>query len=345
MDMLTMPCAGETDAMLEKQSFVDNLLTTTWYDIRKEMFGDIFLITPLLNKMIEKGRVKERVPDGTHFEIPIMYGKLSQNQKWFGRGDTFGEKEAEFMTRLEYSVKNLGDSIVRFWDDERKNRGKAQILNYAEQVLANHKASLAQTMSEALWGVDSLAGGDKVITSLPTLISTTPAVGTIGGIDRSKNTYLRNQIKDFSGLTIDANLLDEMETMWNNCSKWQTMGRKVPDVIITTQTIYERYTKLCRAMGTYELNNNSRRVDLGMGEASFKGAEMFWDPNCTEGAMYFINTDTLEFPYDPQYYMQMTEWKSKHNSLDRYAQVVTVCNLCMNNFLKNGVIFNISTAA
>jgi len=343
MDMLVMPRDGAQEAMLKKQLYVDNLTTSTWYDVRKQLFGDIFQVTPLLDKMIEKGRVKERVPDGSHFEIPIQYGKLSQNQKWFGRGDTFGEKEAEFMTRLEYGVKNLGDSIVRYWDDERKNRGPAQILNYIETVIENHKSCLAETLSDALW--DTSGSNPLAITSLPTLISTTPLVGTVGGIDRSKNPYLRNQVKNFTGLTIDANLIDEMETMWNDCSKWKTKGRKVPDVIITTQAIYERYAKLARALGTYEFNNNSRRVDLGSGECMFKGAEMFWDPSCPEGTMYFLNTDTLEFPYDPQYYMQMTEWKSKHNGIDRYAQIVTVCNLVANNFLKNGVIYNISTAA
>lgn len=342
MKLLEMPRDGATDAMLQKQIDVDNLTTSTWYNVRKMLFGDIFQITPLLDKMIEKGRVKAKEPDGSHFEIPIQYGKLKQNQKWFGRGDTFGEAEAEFMTRLEFGTKNLGDSIVRFWDDERKNKGEAKILDYVESVIDNHKASLAETLGEALW--EDTDGTGKAITTLPELFPNDPTTGTIGGIDRSKNTYLRNQYKDFAGLTIDANLLDEMETMWNNCSKWKTKGRKVPDVIITTQTIYERYTKLARALGVYEFNSNSRRVDLGMGEASFKGAEMFWDPDCPSGTMYFLNTDTLEFPYDPDYYMQMTEWKSKHNGLERYAQIVTVCNLCANNFLKNGVIFGITTA-
>jgi hypothetical protein len=41
----------------------------------------------------------------------------------------------------------------------------------------------------------------------------------------------------------------------------------------------------------------------------------------------------------------MTAWKGKYNSLDRYAQVVTVCNLLFNNFAKNGVIYGIPDPA
>lgn len=342
MSKLVMPTDGAQDQMLQRQVYVDNLITTTWYDVRKELFGDIFKVTPLLDKLLEMGKVKSRVPDGTHFEIPIQYGKLKDNQKWFGRGDTFGEKEAEFMTRLLYSTRNFGDSIVRMWDDERKNRGKARVLDYVQSVIENHKGSMAETLSEALW---ASAPGPLEIHGLPQLISTTPTVGVIGGIDRSKNPYLVNQVKNFTGLTIEANLADEMETMMNNCSKWKTPGQKSPDMIITTQAIYERYQKLTRAMGVFEFNTTSRRADMGVGKAAFNGVEMFWDLDCPEGHMYFINTDTMEFPYAPSYWMQMTEWKRKHNGLDSYAQVVTVCNFVFNNFMKNGVMYNISTAA
>ena len=342
MNLLTMPTDGAQEQMLQRQIYVDNLLTTTWYDVRPKLFGDIFKITPLLDLLEKTGKVKSRVPDGTHFEIPIAYGKLTQNQKWFGRGDTFGEAEAQFMTRLLYPVRNFGDSIVRMWDDERKNRGNARVLDYVQEVINNHKAAFSESLSEALW---SAAPAANAINSLPVLISTTPTSGTVGGIDRSKNPYLVNQTKDMSGLTIESNLLDEMETMWNNCSKYKTAGKKSPDMIVTTQTIYERYQKLTRAMGIYSYSDPGRAIDLGAGDTMFKGAPIVWDLDCPEGTMYFLNSDTMEFCYDPTFYMQMTEWKAKYNSLDRYAQVVTVCNLVFNNFLKNGVLFNISTAA
>ena len=341
MQILTMPRDGSQEAMLSRTRYIDNLLTTTFYDVRKKLFGDIFQITPLYDMLNEKNKIKERVPDGTHFEIPIRYGNLKQNQKWFGRGEVFGEKEAEFMTRLKYETRNLGDSITRFWDDERKNRGKARILNYVEEVIETHTESLADTLGKASWAVDR--SDPMAMQGLPELISVTPAVGTVGGIDRSKNPYLRNQVKSFTGLTIDANLLDEMETMINNCSKWKSKGRKTPDIIITTQAIYERYKKLARALGVYEMNTADRRVNLGLGGCMYGSAQMFWDPDCVEGNMYFLNTDTIEFAYDPMFYMQMTEWKNKHNSLDRHAQVITVCQLLFNNFLKNGVIHSIPT--
>jgi hypothetical protein len=339
MSGMIMPYEGSQASMLEKQEYVDNLVTTTWYDVRRQMFSDIWQITPLLDALYSKGKVKERIPDGRYFEIPIGYAKADQNIKWFGRGDTFGEAEKELWTRLQYQRRNLGDSIVRYWDDEQKNRGKAQILSYAKELLENHKMTMESTLGTALWE----DGGPLAVNTLPSLISTTPAVGTAGGIDRSKNIYLRNQAYNFSGDTLATQLVTKMVTMYNNCSKLKGKGRRTPDLIITTQELYEEYEDQIRSdYGTFELNSNKRRADLGLGNLMFKGAEMFWDPECPAGQIYFLNTDTMEFAYDPGAWMEMTQWKHKHNGLDRYAQVVTVCNLLFNNFAKNGVMYNVA---
>lgn len=321
---------------LAYQRVIDNLLTSTWYDVRKTLIKDIFQITPLYSMLVEKGRIKQRAPDGTHFEIPFAYDKLDQNAEWFSRGHQFNAEEKEFMTRMMYVVRNLGDNIVRYWDDERKNKGKARILNYVQEVVDMHKMTLVEKLANAMW----TSGGAYAINTLPSLISTTPTTGTIGGLTRSQSTYLQNIHEDGSTTQFDTELLPLMENVYNQCSIWKSvgMGTKAPDIIITTQTIYEAYQDLARSMGSYEFNNNSRRVNLGMGDAMFKNAEMYWDPQCPVGNMYFLNTPSLEFAYDPDNWFEMTEWKTPANSLDRMAQVVAVGQLICTNPKKNAVI-------
>jgi hypothetical protein len=324
--------------ILQKQEIVDNLLTSTWYDVRKRLYKEIFQITPFYDMMVEKGRIKERAPDGTHFEIPFAYAHSSQNLQWFGRGAKFGKEEKEFMTRMTYQTRNFGDNIVRYWDDERKNKGKARILNYVDEIIDNHQSTMQNGLATSCW----VSGGNLAINTLPELITTTPTVGSVGGIARSENPYLQNVALDFSTLSFSTSLLLKMENVYNTCSIWKSKGgRRAPDMIVTTQEIYEAYQDLARALGVYEFNTSGRRVDLGMGEAKFKGAEMYWDPDCTDGAMYFLNSSSLEFAYDPDNWFEMTEWKSEADSLDRMAQVVSVGNLVANNFRKNAVIFDI----
>ncbi len=329
---------------------IDNLLTSTWYDVRKKLYKDIFQITPLYSKMVDNGRIKERVPDGTHFEIPFAYAKTDQNQQWFGRGAQFGTEEKEFMTRMLYQVRNLGDNIVRYWDDERKNRGKARILNYVQETIDMHKATMEDTLATSMW---SNAGSNPLaINTIQDLIDVTPATGTIGGIDRSTNPYLQNISVDGTAFT-QTTLAKKMEHTYNSCAIWKSSGpgSKAPDIIITTQVIYEAYQDWARSVGDGTASGiaqwswsegGNKRIDLGMGEARFKGAEMYWDPDCPVGHMYMLNTPSLEFAYDPDNWFEMTEWKTPANSLDRMAQVVAVGQLACNNFRKNAVIHTLT---
>jgi hypothetical protein len=329
-----MPHAG-TSAMLQRQEAVDNIVTNTWYDVRDDMFTDIWDITPLMDWLNGNSRIKKKMPNGRYFELNIGYDKADQNNKWFGRGDTFSEAEKQLWTRLQYPRRNFGDSIVRYWDDEQKNKGKAAIRSYSKDLIDNHKQTMRSTLASALW----TTGGPLAINTLPELITTTPTTGVVGGIDRANNGYLRNNHTAFSG-TLSDDLIAHMRTMWNTCSLKKGKGRASPDMIITTQALHEEYEEQCEALGQIQLGNNkgSQKGDLGFGNLSFKGAPVMWDPECPAGQMYFINSDTIEFVYDPDAWMEMTEWKHKHNGLDRYAQVITVCNLLFNNFQKNGVI-------
>lgn len=324
-----------------KTTLIDNLVTSTWYDVRKDIVDAVFKITPFYDKMVEGGRIKSRVPDGTHFEIPIRYAKMDQNRKWFGRGDTFGTSEKEVLTRLYFYTRNVGTNMVRFWDDERKNRGKAQLINWAEELVYNTKASLIDGFADDLLVTNS---DPLAMNSLQTLINSTPTVGSIGGITRSDNDYLQNYTKDFTGLTTATNLLDEMTTIFNKCSQWKGGTKRAPDLILTTREIYQDYERIARALQQI-VTSDSIRASLGFGNLTFKGVEMFWDPRVPAGNMYFLNTETLELCYDPSAWFEMTEWKGVPNSLDRMAQIVCVCNLICDNIRKNGLIYNITTVS
>jgi hypothetical protein len=119
-------------------------------------------------------------------------------------------------------------------------------------------------------------------------------------------------------------------------------SRSTPDIILTTREIYQDYVNLAKMMGVFQFNTVTKRVDFGTGEAAFKGAEMFWDENCPAGCMYFLNTSTMQFAYDPDNWFEMTEWKTNEDTLDRTAQIVAVGNLICDNFQKNGVIHSIT---
>jgi len=336
--------ATSNSRILQKTAEVDNLITTTFYKIKDTIIDQVFRATPFWDKLIESGRIKEKVPDGTHFEIPVRYAKADQNIKYVGRGTSMGRAEKETLTRLYYTVSAIATSMERLWADERVNRGPAKLIDWVNEMLENTTESLRDKMALDLLVQDS---DPLAFNALPTLFPDDPTTGTIGRLNRATNSWLRNETMDFSGLTTKANLLDRMETMYNLCSMMRGKGMKnKPDLIMTTREIYQDYENLAKLMGIYSFNGGQKMVDFGAGGAAFKGSEMFWDENCPAGSMYFLNTSTVAFNYDPANWFEMTEWKAIPDQInDRVAQIVAVGNLTCDNFQKNGVIHDITATS
>jgi hypothetical protein len=328
-----------TSKMLLRQEYVDNLIARAWYKIRPGITDQVLKITPLYDMMLQNKRIKTRIPDGRHWEDTIRYSKQDQNIKWFGKGDVFSTNDKEELTNLLWRAKNLGAGIVRYWEEESVIKGEAKLHEYAEDKVNSTKEALRDTLASAIWS--NPTGNTKQITALTDLISTDPTTGYIGTLDRASNPHLRNYIYNFSGKTVSTQLLEVMTKVYNTVSQFRTGSQRNPDIILTTQDIYEQYEAICEALRQIH-SNGSDRASLGMGELMFKNTEMFWDPECPAGNMYFLNTETLEMPVDPALWMEMTDWKVlQGTSLDRTAQIVSRMQLCCKMPAKNAVIYNI----
>jgi len=327
-------------SQLTRQETFDNLTTSTFYEAREELINCAYQITPFFDWLNGSGSFKEKAPEGRFFLVPIKYAKGNQNIGYFGRGDLAGTAEKEIMTDFEFYTKNVWNNIVRYWDDDRKNRGQAKILDYVQTKVEDGIDAVIDMFETDLFTQNSDANS---LTALPTLIAEDPTSGSLGGIDRSGNAFTQNQAKDCSGLSTATSLIDEMERMWNICSQYK--GRqKSPNLLVTDRTLYQDYKRVARAMGMITKQDNAQKIDLGYGDCCYNGADIIWSPECTTGSMYFLNNKALEFCYDPMYWFEMTEWKPMvGNSLDRNAQVISVCNLTMNCAPKNGVLFDWTT--
>ena len=317
---------------------IDNLFTTTWRNVKKKVIDQVFEITPLFNRLLENGRVKTSEAGGRYIDIPIRTAKADQNIKFFGKGDTFGTGEKEFLTQLSYEWRYLGDSLIRYWQDDQINRGPAKMLDYVMEKIDNHKASLVDKLEGAAFTADASGIG---INSLADLIATDPTTGTVGGLSRATYSVLRNQTSDFSGKTIATDLIPEMRSMLNNLSIFKSGTQRMPDMIITTQAIYEELEDYLE--GIQQIHTSKTiQASLGFGDISYKNVPIYWCPQCPAGLMYFINTEHLKFNIDNFAYFDMGPWKEFSNSRDRVTQILTTCQMTCDNFQKQGVIFDIA---
>ena len=316
---------------------LDNLFTVTWRNVKKKVVDQVFKITPLFNTLLEGGRIRENYNGGRFIDVPVRIAKADQNVKWFGRGDTFGVSEKEFLTQISYEMRYLGDSLVRYWQDDKVNRGPAQLLDYVMEKIDAHKATLVDALETAAFVADPSGIG---INSLGELIADDPTTGTVAGLNRATYAWLRNQTTDGSGYTVATDLIPGMRTMLNTLSSYKSGVQRKPDLIITTQTIYEALEEILESMQQVQ-TIDSPAASLGFGDISYKHVPITWAPACPTGKMYFLNTEHLRFTVDPTAYFDMGPWKELANSRDRVTQILTGCQLTCDNFLKQGVIFDI----
>jgi len=316
---------------------IDNIFTTTWRDVKRKVVDQVFQITPLYDKLLRAGRIDASYDGGRYIDTPVRIAKADGNIKWFGRGDTFSVSEKEFLTQITYQMRNLGDSMVRYWLDDKQNRGKAQLLSYVNEKIDNHKTSLVDALESAAWVADGSGIGVNALTDL---IATDPTTGTVAGLNRATYPWLRNRAVDGSGYTVSTDLIPGMRTMINSLSKYKSGMQRKPDMIFTTQDIYEQLEEILESMQMV-CTHDSPQASLGFGDISYKKVPIYWAPECPTGRMYFLNTEHMKFIIDKTAFFEMTEWQKLPNSPDRVAQILTSCQMCFDNFQKQGVIYDI----
>lgn len=133
------------------------------------------------------------------------------------------------------------------------------------------------------------------VVGLDALISTTPATGTVGGINRatSGNEYWRNH----ADLTLTtSNMADQMEKAWRACIR----NGGSPDFILAGSDFIDAYKKSITITNNAE-SGAIKKVDAGVGAGTstglyFKGVEIIWDPQ-------FSDLDALETP--------TTDWEKR----------------------------------
>ena len=134
-------------------------------------------------------------------------------------------------------------------------------------------------------------------------------------------------------------MVADMRNLMNTLTKYAES--EVKDIfLMTTQTIYEAYED-----EGYEKTQvvNQKLYDAGFDTLNFKGRPLMWAPSCPSGNMYFINPNYIQLMIDPDYFMQMTEWKPIPDQVnDRVAQIVSACNLVTSRPIAEGVLSGIT---
>jgi hypothetical protein len=294
----------------------DALLSTTLQNYRPTLVDNIFTARVLLDHLNSKGRVLVE-EGGSSIVEPLVYAQNDTTGSYSGY-DAIDLTPQEGISAAEYNWKQMASSIAISGIEEAKNRGTEAIIKLLNAKIMQAEESIKEELNQMLYG-DGTGNGGKDFNGLANIIS---ASGTVGGIDSSTNTWWQSTSTAVGGaLTLLA-----MAGAYNTASR----GNDTPDMIVTTQTLFEKYESLLTSQVRYQ---DTTKANSGFQNLMFKQTPVVFDVSCTSGVMFFMNSKYLKLVGMNGHWFQTTDFqKGTVAGVDaRYALVLSFGELTCSN--------------
>jgi hypothetical protein len=299
----------------------DALLSTTLANYRDQLTDNIFTARPLTYFLQDKGRIR-MLNGGTKIVEPLIYGESSTVKSYSGY-DSISLTAQTGITAAEYDWKQYAASIAISGIEEAKNNGEQEIINLLEAKIMQAEESMREGFNRMFYA-DGTGNSSKDWNGLGNLVE---ASGTVGGINRATagNEYWRSYEEN----TATALTLAQMSTAYNSVS----VGNDHPDMVLTTQTLFEKYEALLQPQLRY---TDTKTADAGFQNLLFKAAPVVYDEHCTAGIVYFLNSKYLTLVGHSGKWFSQTEFVRPEDLDARYALIMCYGNLTCRNAAKQG---------
>lgn len=298
------------------------MLSTTLKNYRKTLVDNIHKSNAVLFWLKEHGSIKEK-DGGERIVVPVMYGKNDTAASYSGY-DTLLTTPQTGIDAAEFNWKQYSASITISGEEERKNSGQSKIIDLLDAKTKQARMSLTEELSEGIFS-NGTGNGSKDLTGLEAMVA---ASGTYGGIDSGTYTWWQAYVES----TSEALGLPKMRTAFNTASLG---GRDTPNLIVTTQTLYQSYEALLTTVSTSNVAGSMQFPSVGekkMGDAGFqslgfKGVPIVWDEQCPSGTVYFLNTSHMNLTVHKDANFEVTDFVKPENQDAKVAQILMMGNL------------------
>lgn len=303
----------------------DALLSTTLQNYRPTLVDNIFTARVLLEHMNSRGRVVME-EGGSQIVEPLIYAQNNTVGSYSGY-DAIDLTPQEGISAAEYDWKQLAASIAISGIEEAKNRGTEAIIKLLNAKIMQAEESIKENLNDQLFS-DGTGNGGKDFNGLGNIVGTT---NTVGGIDGNTNTWWRSTV-DSTGAVLSASA---MASAYNSASR----GNDHPDIIVTTQTLFEKYESLLTPNVRYQDTN---KANLGFQNLMFKQTPVVFDVSCPASAMFMLNTKYLKLTGMNGHWFETTEFqKGTVAGVDaRYALILAFGQLTCSNRARQAKLTN-----
>lgn len=300
----------------------DDVLATTLKNYLPKLEDNVFTARPLVFFLKQAGQIRP-VGGGATIVLPLIHALNSTAGSYSGY-DTIATTPQEGISAAEYSWSQYAVSIAISGIEEAQNSSEEEVIDLLEAKVMQAEETVLEQMDVMFFG-DGTGNGGKNWNGLDNLVAQNASV--VGGIDPATNAYWQSNINALGGaLTLSA-----METTYNNAS----VGNDRPNVILTTQTLYERYNSFLQDQQRFV---DTKTADAGFENLVFHSTPVTFDVNCQSGRMYMLNSKYLRLVGHKDVWFKPTPFVRPENQDARYAQILSYGEFCISNRKRQAVI-------
>lgn len=243
---------------------------------KKEVANAIFNRIPTFEYLNSKGKV---MLDGGASIVLALEVARNTTAKFYDGYDLLDVTAQDNHTAAQFKWKQAAASVsISGREANIQNRGESALMNLLNMKQKNAERSLRDIINQKLHGAANTA---KDIQSLVTLID---ATSTIGDINSTTNTYWQSLVA--AGGVFAAQGVADWRHEYNGLKNRQ--GN--PDMLITTQAIFESYEATMTPQIRYTGLDTG---DTKFRDLEFAGAKVRFDDQCASGVTYFLDSDAI----------------------------------------------------
>ena len=270
-------------------NFESLVLTTLPY------FGDHgngILNSNLLTAKLKEQGSYETIEGGLEFWHGIRKTE-NTNAKWQGKNDDMSAAAQDPLARLRWDPKIFTDSVVTNDLEKAQNKGRAAIKSYLKELKEQAKDTIDNRFNGAMWA--TTPGSDEP-SSIPSLISATPTVGTIGGLNRAGNSYLQNGVYTAAiadiGSEAGISIIVYLRIRYS-------AGKELADLIVMDELRFANLAAHLNNQRQYRPDDKMAQlgfesVKLGTATIGYENTNVLGGANTiTAGYMYGISTKSI----------------------------------------------------
>lgn len=271
---------------------LDEITTTTLRNRTGKLADNVTENNALLKRLKMRGNVKP-VSGGRTIVQELEYAENGTFKRYSGY-ETLNISPSDVFTSAEFNYAQAAVAVSISGLEQLQNSGKEAVIDLLGSRIKNAERTMMNNIAADCYS-DGSADSNKQIGGLALLIDSTPATGTVGGINAATWDFWRNIAS--TGTTATA---ANIQGLMNTVALQLVRGTDYADLIIAGANKYNFYLQSLQA-----IQRITSDQDAGAGFTSLKyfgagnSADVVLDGgvggNCPTDSMFFINTNYLHF--------------------------------------------------